>query len=56
MVTKKWRHHSKEGIDYYLAGKKNYIVAKIDVRGTSFSGKDKLQIFRGGQKTKKKIS
>lgn len=37
-VTQKWRQHSREGIDYYLAGKKNYIVAKIDVRGTSFSG------------------
>ena len=37
-VTKKWRQHSREGIDFYLAGKKNYIVAKIDVRGTSFSG------------------
>ena len=39
-VTKKWRQHSREGIDYYLAGKKNYIVAKIDVRGTQASGKD----------------
>ena len=38
-VTKKWRQDDKEGFDFYLAGKKNYIVAKIDVRGTSFSGK-----------------
>ena len=38
-VTQKWRQHSREGIDFYLSGKKNYIVAKIDVRGTGFSGK-----------------
>ena len=39
LVSKKWRQNDKEGFDFYLAGKKNYIVAKIDVRGTSFSGK-----------------